>query len=748
MAVQNGHKCSNNIPFMLDETPYHYPADRSVIFDQLQNREPVFYKKSMEIGNTYVYNVAASFDIETSSFRQHINGESKDEMSHGGRKFATMYVWQFSINGRVILGRTWDEFTDFMNELSNRFELSPWKTLIVYVHNLGYEFQFIRKLFTWSKVFSTAKREPIYAKCTLGIEFRDSYILTAKSLASAANDLHKYKVKKMIGDLDYSKVRSSATPLTDAEMGYCVHDDLVVDAIIQEKIEQEPRGIAGIPLTNTGYVRRFIRQKCYGSGRRHGDYGRFIQSLTLEPDEYIRLKESFQGGFTHANAIYVNKKLTGVIDSFDFTSSYPAVILSEKFPMGKCYYKIETQDDFNRMISDKRVGANFKIYFHNIQQKPDVYESPLSESKCIAISKDHITNNGRIVSATDVITRMTDIDFTVFRAFYKWEWFKVSEIDTYMMDYLPKPIIESVIELYEAKTVLKGVPESAVDYMVKKGMLNSVYGCMVTDIVKELIPYDNEWGWDAESEDNSTFEEKIEKYNKSYNRFLYYPWGVWVTAYARRNLFTGIYAFGEDYVYSDTDSIKCLNADAHMKFIKWYNDQITFKVATVLKHYGINPEKAAPKTIKGVSKQIGVWDHETKNNPYTEFKTCGAKRYIYTEGGKLHITIAGLPKKNGCKYISSQNNPYNFFNDGMLIPAANTGKLISTYIDDHIDIVNVDYMGNEFTAHEESAIHMESATFEMSESREFKDYLKGIQRNYIIRNEAANGISKKQILSA
>ena len=47
------------------------------------------------------------------------------------------------------------------------------------------------------------------------------------------------------------------------------------------------------------------------------------------------LKKAFQGGFTHANAKYVGKLITDEVESQDFTSSYPAVMLSEKFPMSK-----------------------------------------------------------------------------------------------------------------------------------------------------------------------------------------------------------------------------------------------------------------------------------------------------------------------------------------------------------------------------------------------------------------------------
>lgn len=56
-------------------------------------------------------------------------------------------------------------------------------------------------------------------------------------------------------------------------------------------------------------------------------------------------------------------------------------------------------------------------------------------------------------------------------------------------------------------------------------------------------------------------------YNKNFNRFLYYGWGIWVTAH-RHNLFSAIYEFADDYVYSDTDSIKGINFDDHAEYFK------------------------------------------------------------------------------------------------------------------------------------------------------------------------------------
>ena len=54
-------------------------------------------------------------------------------------------------------------------------------------------------------------------------------------------------------------------------------------------------------------------------------------------------------------------------------------------------------------------------------------------------------------------------------------------------------------------------------------MLNSVYGMTVTDIVRELIEYNEEWNILKPS--NEEIDIHGETYNNSTNRFLYYPWG-------------------------------------------------------------------------------------------------------------------------------------------------------------------------------------------------------------------------------
>ena len=212
----------------------------------------------VESKRTEYFNIPAAFDIEASSW---MTGNYEDD---NVRHFATMYIWQFGLNGSVIFGRTWDEFGYLIEKLEKVLHLNKKRHLIIYIHNLGYEFQWIRRWFDWDKVFAIKNRRPVYA-ISGGIEFRCSYFLSNYALAYIGEELlQKYPVHKLVGDLDYRLIRHSATPLTTKELAYCFNDVKVLMSYIQEKIENDG-DITKIPLTNPGYVRNYCRSECFGT---------------------------------------------------------------------------------------------------------------------------------------------------------------------------------------------------------------------------------------------------------------------------------------------------------------------------------------------------------------------------------------------------------------------------------------------------------------------------------------------------
>ena len=673
-------------------------------------------------------NIESAFDIETSSIYV------------GSEKSAFMYIWMFGIgyDEPVYYGRTWEEFQELTDTLCDKLQLNRDKRLVIYVHNLSYEFQFMRKYFDWLQVFAISERKPIKAVTTSGIEFRDSYILSGYSLAKTAENLQTHRVEKMVGDLDYSLTRHHKTELTLEEIGYCKNDIEVVNAYINEQIEQYS-DISKIPMTNTGRVRTFVRNNCYYTSTNHrktnkGKYTRYrkiMNDLTLEPDDYKQLKRAFMGGFTHANANYVGKTLENVT-SIDFTSSYPASMLAEKYPMSRPF-KVEpkTVKEFEDLCS--KYAMVFDIEFHNL--RPRIYQDNyLSESKAIKLEKP-IINNGRIFSADMVGTTLTEVDYSIMKQSYKWDSISVGNVKAHHKNYLPKDIIKSILELYQGKTELKGVEGSEVEYMLSKGMLNSIYGMSVTDIIQDTHEYDDSWGVTP-----ANIEEQIDKYNKSKTRFLYYTWGVWITAYSRRNLWTGIVAMGDDYVYSDTDSIKLLNYENHKEYINNYNELIVRKMNNMMDYYKLDKKLLAPKTITGVEKMIGVWDYE---GTYTRFKTLGAKRYLIEEDGRLELTVAGLSKKNGIKYMldyceGNHEKVFKMFNDNLYIPKEHTGKNTHTYIDHEMTFQATDYLGETVEVHTKSGVHLESAEFTLSIAKQYGIFLNNLVKGYLFKGEKYN----------
>lgn len=657
------------------------------------------------------YNVPCAFDIETTSFYA------------DSEKRAIMYGWTLGLNGGVILGRTWPEFVACIDRIIEKMGIAPDNRLIVYVHNLGYEFQFMRKWFEWDDVFALSERKPVYARTVDGVEFRCSYILTDYNLEKLGDMLRTYRVKKMVGDLDYSLYRHSSTPLTDKEIGYMVNDVRVVMAYIQEQIDTEGN-ITRIPLTKTGYVRRYCRNECLYDGKSHKtpykyiQYRKIMDRLQLTSDEYLQLRRAFQGGFTHANAFYAERIMHDV-ESYDFTSSYPTVMVAEKFPMGRGEI-VDIRSKAELRYNLIRYCCLFDVEFEGLEAAT-LTDHPLSKSKCWDIC-NAIEDNGRIVSADSVKTTITDIDFGILDKFYTWKSLSIGTFRRYARGYLPTDFVRSILELYRTKTELKGVDGREEEYVNAKERINACYGMCVTDICRDDITYSRDT-WSSTSPD---IDEKIEKENTSRRRFLFYAWGVWVTAYARRNLFEGIYECADDYIYADTDSIKITNPDKHYNFIRDYNRKIVEKLNAACQYHDIDPEYIRPKTIKGVEKPLGVWDDE---GTYSRFKTLGAKRYMTEKEGKISITVSGVNKKYAVPYLTSKykSRVFDAFADELEIPASATGKTTHTYLDDEMTGEIVDYLGKTDHYYERSAIHLEPAAYCMSMSAVYVDYIMGIK---------------------
>lgn len=674
---------------------------------QLFSTQKLYSKKKIKY-----YNSACGFDTESSSFEA------------DGAPMACMYVWQLGLcNEMIIIGRTWEEYESTMQMLSDVLELgADKKRLVIYVHNLAWDFAFILHHHEWDQVFALEERSVCYAVTTSGIEFRCSYILTGDNLAHVADNLHSHQLKKLTGDLDYSLIRHSQTPLTADEIEYCIADVQIIMALIEEKLDEEK--ITRIPLTKTGYTRRYCRSRCMtkmsdgarGNGK-WKKYRNLMEGLTITEHLYYLNQWAFQGGFTHTNARRSGRTQYGGRGK-DINSDYPYQACTQLMPMSKFIKRMPKNDDeFRQML--QFYCCLIKITVYSIDEKLTA-DHPISVSRCISVSDDAIIDNGRLVNADYASFVCTELDWSIYEQFYSIKGYEIEEMWIAYKGYLPKDFILAILNLYHDKTALKGIKGKEQDYALAKTLLNSCYGMIVENPVRDDISLvDGEW-----IRTPANVEEKIEHYNKKMSRFTYYPWGIWITAYARRMLFDAIAELGSDYIYSDTDSVKYLNPEAHEQFFKEYNKKVTESCIRAADALGIDPELYMPKTAKGDVKVLGHWDTDAAYMP--RFKSLGAKRYMYEdESGELHLTCAGLDK-DAVHFIENDADPFEYFSDGMQIPPEYSGRKIHTYIDYETKGEITDYLGNKGTYHELSSVNLRGSDYNLSLSAAYADYILGL----------------------
>lgn len=657
-----------------------------------------------------VDNTIYTFDIESTSYlilnnkiisaSEYLNLDKKDRET--AIPCACMYIWQFSINQTVYYGRTWEEFCTFLDLLEKN---SPNKKF-VFVHNLSFEFQFFATQLKIKKVLSRKSRKVMSVTLEdYNIEFRCSYYMSNVSLAYLPK-LFNLPVQKMVGDLDYSLIRTPATKLTDAEMGYCEHDCLVVYEYIKMELEKY-KSVNHIPLTSTGKVRKELQSLVM----RDYEYRRITRTaINIKPSVYNLLIEAFAGGYTHANYMFTDEVIENV-DSYDETSAYPYVMVTSKFPMTEfkpC--NIKTADD---MID--KYAYLVRVKFHKLKCK--YYNNFISASKCNNIV-GALFDNGRIIRAKEIDITLTDIDFKFILDTYTIESYEIEESYYAIYKYLPKKFINFILDKYVNKTKFKNVAGKELDYVKEKNKFNSLYGMTVTNMIRDEVNYDNIHGWtESELTDSLIFDKLLDEKQKA---FLSFSWGVWVTAYARDNLLRRMILLDPFVVYSDTDSLKVVDGYDPNVF-KNYNETVVEKVKHVSNVLNIPFDRYAPKDSKGVRHLLGIFECETgKGRKYTydKFITQGAKKYCVEIDGQIEITVSGVPKcGNRClKRIED-------FKDNLIFDYKYTNKQTIVYNDEQFPIDIIDYLGVKYKIDDKSGCCLLPTTYELGKSLDYANLL-------------------------
>ena len=645
-------------------------------------------KKTVGTKKRYDNNIF-TFDIETSSYfildnNQH-NTIDYDELDEKTRKEiksqSTMYIWMLGVNKNVYYGRTYEELKDFLSII----DMNIPEKKIMFIHNLAFEFQFLYSEIKMENVFARKSHKVI--KCEFkdyNFELRCSYMMSNAKLEKLPS-IYNLPVEKKVGDLDYTKVRHSDTPLTNKELGYCEYDCLVLYYYIEFELSKY-KYINKIPITSTGHVRKELKEKI---DKDYSYKARVKKAINKDPHVYNMLVEAFQGGYTHANYIYADEVLKNV-DSYDEVSAYPYCMVTHKYPstkFKKC--NIKNKDD---ML--KNFAYLLHIRFTNVKSR--LYNNFISSSKCMNL-RGAVYDNGRIIKASEFEMIITDVDFYLYLESYDFEY-EILESYYSVYNYLPLKYINFILDKYVVKTQYKNVEGKEIEYNLEKQKFNALYGMTVTNNIKDEVIFDGSI-WSEQELSNDEILEKLEDEEKK--GFLSFSYGVWVTAWARKNLLMNVIKLDKYVVYDDTDSIKLIKG-YDKSIIEHYNETVKNRIKYVSGKLGISIDRFAPKDKKGKEHMLGLFELEKEDyqeNSYKEFITQGAKKYAVKEEvlnkdtkeieEKIKITVAGVPK-SGAKALKDLKD----FKDGLVFKFKDTNKNLLVYADDQEEFILTDYLGN------------------------------------------------------
>ena len=543
-----------------------------------------------------------------------------------------IYQWACKFDLKYIYGRTPSDFIEMLNRLVEVYNLSDTRKIILYIHNLSYEMQFLKHyIYQYDNNMEVLAVDAHNYICVdvKGFKFLCSYKLSGLNLDKFSKN-YAQEYRKASGEIDYSILRYPDDELTGSDWFYQFSDVASqYDAIEQLLNIHGFKYAHEAPMTATG----FVRTDCRTHAKKELFWRKkFITSkLTLE--QYDLCRQGFMGGLTIASWKYAGTTVRGNIGHRDFTSSYPARQMLNYFPKGKptWYGDVESIEEFEELINN--YCCVFMLIADEVHIKEGVTAPYIPSSKCIkGLSSGLLKVNGKVVYADRLAIVITEIDYKCIRKQYDFSGgLSITKMLIFERGEMPEFLKDRVMYYFEGKCKLKR--SNPLLYMASKALLNAIYGMTATAIIREEYKYNVDLILKTSNERNVVIdrESKLEEYYSSRNSFLLYQYSLYTTAWARSALIDMIECVGYDkFLYCDTDSIFYLKDDETEKALEAYNENIV-KLAK----------------SKGAYIDDKILGYADKEPDLKAFRALHAKCYAMIGlDNKLSCTIAGIPKES------------------------------------------------------------------------------------------------------
>lgn len=618
------------------------------------------YPKDRVTGEKIKYiDLISAFDIETSRHKFHKWGWQ-----------SWLYHWQLQLGEiATITGRTWASFLYLVGKMNFWLDQKQAR-MILYVHDLAYEFQYLAGVwhFETQDLFATDQYAPLWAMMGR-IELRCSRRLANMGLMEWSNSFFHVDHPKQEG-FDYDKERFPWTPLTDEEKRYCVNDVISVVECVQALLKQSGFNLYRLPLTAVGFIRKRCRDIMYLWSK-----GSILEEMQNPLCVYDRLRQANRGGDCYLND-YRREQLIGDVESWDRSSSYPDVICHCKFPMTRFKEEDPTMETFKFLVEHGK-AVLLKIHLYKVRLRDENSLMYIPYMKCMETGFKRPVKvrlqEGRIQAAEYLEIAITDLDMELIDRYYIYDGIEIEWMMSARYGYLPQPLCDEIVRLYKKKTMLKGDKDRRIEYNYTKILLNSIYGMMSQKVIYQPIAFDD-GGWIPVPIDRE------EEYAKEIKKqFLNYAWSVWVTAWSRYRLHEGIAAvMAQDphaFVYADTDSVKTMTI--HPDFSK-------------INKARMEDSRKSGAFCEGFDGQVHYMGAFEKDGTYRYFRALNIKRYATVDDHDvLSIHVSGVPSEEGARVLLENGGimafdyGFKFYGSGQTRSIMNDTIDITITIDEH-----------------------------------------------------------------
>ena len=515
-------------------------------------------------------------------------------------------VWAFSVcniedYNKFCWGSSIDDFFDWIMEYDGNLKL--------FYHNLKFDAQFLLSyLFSHSfEWIDSSKEKPrdntfttligdmgefysikVYFKVkghhTHKVEFYDSLKIFPNFSVERVAEGFGLPIRKL--KIDYRKERPIGYQLTQDEIDYIRNDVEIMARALNHMFVQ-------------GHTKMTIASDAM-SDFKHRIVGFRKKFPKLSPEQDAGIRKAYRGGFTWVNEKWQGKPFgRGLV--LDVNSLYPST-LKLPMPYGKAvFYEGEYKQDDLYPLYVQCFRCSFKI-------KPDKIPMIQLKHNTNFMNNEYVkSTNGEIVTLT-----LTKPDFELFKDQYDF-----TNV-TYVCGWKFKSAVgyfDDYIDYWTDQKIKAGKEGNAPQRQIAKLMLNSLYGRFaISGKSRQKAPY-------LASDGVVRYYYLPEEERET----CYIPVGCFVTSYGRNITVRSAQAirdytekkYGIDKMaYCDTDSC---HADLSEEDLEELKDIIH-----------IDPYK------------LGYWSVDVPE--FTRALYIRQKCYIEEIDGKVHVTVAGLPK--------------------------------------------------------------------------------------------------------